>query len=130
MRPALRRGMSRTVLLIGPWAVKIPSARHGARLFVLGLLGNLNEAERWRLSHHPQLAPVVLCGPLGLWLVMRRYRQVLRRRLTPAERATLPFLGLDNNGANVARAAGRLVLVDYGNPDWSLVVPVGAFPAE
>ena len=119
----IRRGMSRTVWLVGRWAIKVPRARHGARFFVLGMLGNLNEAERWRLLRHPRLAPVRACGPLGLWLVQPRYRHFLGRRLTRSERAAFPILNLDDNGANVAVGPTGLVLVDYGNPDWYLVLP-------
>lgn len=57
---------------------------------------------------------------------MRRYHELLDRRLTAAERATLPFIGIDDNGANIAVAHGQLVLIDYGNSDWYLVVDLPA----
>ncbi|KPV55048.1 hypothetical protein SE17_00165 [Kouleothrix aurantiaca] len=116
------RGVSRTAILIGPYAIKVPSFRHGARYFVMGMLGNILERDHWRMSHHPQLAPVYACGPLGLWLVMKRYTVVLDRLLTPEEQASFPFMNIDNNGANVASDNGKLVLIDYGNTGWYLVV--------
>ena len=112
------RGASRTVLLIGPWAIKIPTLRHGQRMFVLGIYGSIQESEAWRLTRHPNLAPVFWCAPFGLLLIMRRYHQIVTRRLTPEERDTLPFIGIDDNGANVAQDGGRLVLIDYGNTGW------------
>lgn len=115
-------GVSRTALLIGPYAIKVPSFRNGARYFVLGMLGNILERDHWRMSHHPQLAPVYGRGPLGLWVVMKRYHCILDRLLTPEEQASFPFLGIDNNGANVAVDNGELVLIDYGNTGWYLVV--------
>lgn len=116
----IARGAGRTVLLLGGLAVKFPSPRNGARYFVTGMLANLLERDHWRMSRHPNLAPVIACGPLGLWLVMPRYRTLVRRRLTPAELAQLPFLGVDNNGDNVAAQDGRLILIDYGNVGWML----------
>lgn len=127
---ATRRGVSRTVLLIGPWAVKLPSFRHGPVYFVYGLLGNLLEAERWALSRHKRLAPVLWCAPLGALLVMRRARgPVVGRLLSKAELAQFPFTdatggsGVDNNGHNVTvEPCGGLLLVDYGDPGMYLVL--------
>jgi hypothetical protein len=49
---------------------------------------------------------------------MKRYRNIVNRQLTEDERRTLPFIGIDDNGANVAIDEGKLILVDYGNPTW------------
>ena len=65
-----RRGATRWVLLVGPYAVKVPSLR-GWRDFLWGLLGNLQEAEFSRLGWE-RLCPVVASLPLGLMVVMRR----------------------------------------------------------
>lgn len=118
----LRAGVGRRVLLVGPYAVKVPSLHNGWLYFIYGLLGNLLEALRWEATRHPQLAPVLHRGPLGLWLVMRRYPHVLTRRLTAEELATLPFLEVDNNGENIAWDGQRFVLLDYGNTAWLLDV--------
>ena len=111
-------GITRTVLAIGGIVVKFPSLRHGRRYFVMGMLGNVLEREHWRLYQHPQLAPAYHCGPFGLWLVMKRYRNIVNRQLTEDEKRTLPFIGTDDNGANVAIEGDKLILVDYGNPTW------------
>jgi hypothetical protein len=120
--PEIRRGVNRTVLLIGPWAIKVPSFRNGSRYFVYGMLGNLLERDHWRMSHHPRLAPVLACGPLGLLLVMERLPFVLDRALTPDELRQFPFLNLDNNGDNVGIGPHGLTLFDYGNPGVYLAV--------
>lgn len=112
-------GVTRTVYAVGSVVIKVPRLRHGPRYFLYGMLSNLLEHNRWHLTRHPNLAPVYHCGPFGLWLVMKRYRRLLRRRLTACEREALPFTGIDDNGHNVAVDDGRLVLVDYGNIDWS-----------
>ncbi|MCC6454189.1 MAG: hypothetical protein IT328_04550 [Caldilineaceae bacterium] len=114
----IRRGVTRSVLLIGNLAIKFPSLRHGQRYFIYGMLGNVLESSHWKQCNHHNLAPVYHCGPFGLWLVMKRYRTILERSLTADELATLPFIGIDNNGANVAVEDGRLILVDYGNVGW------------
>lgn len=115
------RGMTRTVVLVGNWAIKFPSLRNGQLLFIYGMLGNLREHGHWSLYHHPNLAPVYHCGPLGLFLIMKRYRNVVTRRLLQNEIARLPFKGIDNNGTNIALDDGKFVLFDYGNQDWEYV---------
>lgn len=56
----IAHGITRTVLLVGPWAVKVPSARH--RMIVRGWLGNRSEwIQRWRSDVNP---PLVTLGYL------------------------------------------------------------------
>lgn len=119
----INKGMGRIVISIGKYAIKFPSFHNGQQLFVMGMIGNLNESERWQNYAHPQLAQVYHCGPLGLWLVMKRYHNIVNRRLSKEERRDLPFIGIDDNGANIATDNGKLVLIDYGNADWYLVKP-------
>lgn len=118
----MRCGVTRTVLLIWKYAVKFPSWRNGTRYFLLGLLGNRLEWEHWQMTRHHRLAPVLHCGPMGLWLVMSRCHVLYGRRITDAERADFPFLNMDDNGQNLGVYQGRLVLVDYGNVGWMLDV--------
>lgn len=113
----VRTGANRTVLLIGAWAIKVPSFRNGVTYFVTGMLANLLERDRWRLSHHPNLAPVYLSLPFGLLNVCKRYRHIPARLLTKVELAQLPLIGFDNNGHNAAWEGGRIVAIDYGNAD-------------
>jgi hypothetical protein len=114
---AVARGASRLVLLVGPWAIKLPSWRNGTRYLVQGMLANMLEAERYRASQGDRrLMQVYACGPLGRFLLARRYRMTLTRRLTPDELRTLPLLNLDNNGHNVAVGDdGTLIALDYGD---------------
>ncbi len=114
----MTNGVTRRVFFIGNFAIKFPSLQYGMRYFVMGMLGNILEREHWRLHQHPQLAPAYCCGPFGLWLVMKRYRSIVNRQLTDDERRSLPFIGIDDNGANIAIDDGKLILVDYGNHDW------------
>lgn len=121
----IARGVTRRVLLIGQYALKVPNPAEW-RLFLLGLLANMQEAifakARW-----PELCPVVWSLPGGFLVVMRRARvltddefeeheALIRRwifggpgeeneRFVPAEPKSDSFGWLD----------GRLVAVDYGN---------------
>lgn len=115
----VKRGMSRMVLLIGPWAIKVPSGHNGLRLWVNGWLANLLETERWRSVEHTRsavfFAPVYV-SLAGLLIVMRRETPV-QRRLTATECDMLPIANLDNNGHNIGMRGGHLVVFDYGGAE-------------
>lgn len=119
-------GASRRALLVGRWAIKLPHWRNGAIFWLRGLLANMYEAERWRLSGHPALARVVWCAPLGLLLVAERHGPLVGRLLTRDELAVFPFTTpdcIDNNGHNIAVSPdGGFVLLDYGDYGMWLVV--------
>lgn len=78
-----RRGTTRTVWLVGRWAVKFPTL-HSWELFLQGLLGNCREA-RWgglrELWREPALPPVVFVCPGGWFQIQRRVRPVRHRGL-------------------------------------------------
>jgi hypothetical protein len=116
----IRRGRVRSVLLIKRVAIKVPTIRNGPKHFLLGMLANILEAERWVHTEHPSLAPVLWSAPFGLCNVSRRYHRLITRALTKDELDCLPFIGFDNNGHNAAFHEGRVVLLDYGNADMYL----------
>ena len=114
----LAYGVTRTVILIGNVAIKLPAMVEW-RLFLLGLLANMQEALFSR-TERPELCPVLWARPGGFLVVMRRARV-----LTDGE-----FLALDleqwvQRGDFTVPAEikpdsfgyldGRLVAVDYGN---------------
>ncbi|HYH69373.1 MAG TPA: hypothetical protein VD866_32060 [Urbifossiella sp.] len=125
-RFALRRGLTREVLIVGRWVVKVPSLR-GWRPFLAGILANLTESARSGLD--PRLCPVRWCAPGGLLLVQRRAAP-----LTPAAAAQIgPDFGRLPTGGpwprvpppdldpadplswrNYGEIDGRPVIVDYG----------------
>ncbi|HYH66391.1 MAG TPA: hypothetical protein VD866_16985 [Urbifossiella sp.] len=117
-RIALRRGMTREVLLVGPWAVKVPTLRSW-RLFVEGVLANLNERRRSGLD--PRLCPVLFALWGGLLLVMRRAEPLHPDIDLPTDFGALPVgepfppVPLPDVGPrNLGRLDGRPVIVDYG----------------
>lgn len=119
MRPfvAVRRGVTRTVLLVGRWAVKVPSVRthdNGLRgvLWSLcrGITANQSEAE-WS-GHHAGLCPVLL-SLAGLVNVYPRCEPV-DCELAEAEYDAIGFVGpTDRKPQNVGVLGGRLVWLDY-----------------
>jgi len=111
-------GTTRTVWLVGPWAFKFPSLTKW-RLFLLGLLANMQERE-FSATKWPELCPVVWSIPGGWLVIMRRARVLTRQEfdqldlkawldrgdyVIPAE------LKIDSFGW----IGEQLVAVDYGN---------------
>lgn len=129
----VKRGVSRTVLLFGPWAIKIPSWRNGIVFFVGGMYCNLVEAERWRTAaSYPEkakhFARVLWCAPFGLCAVQERCLP-LDRLLTRQEVQALPLIGYDNNAHNAGVRNGRIVVFDYATGFLDLVEPENVYDA-
>lgn len=66
-----RDGVTREVFLVGRYALKIPKLIYGWRLFLQGLLCNMQEAQ-WGRSDMSEFCPVVFYIPGGWLVVMRR----------------------------------------------------------
>lgn len=113
---AVRRGITRTVVLIDRWAIKFPSLRsHGDGLRGLlwsvtrGIQANLSEQD-W--SGSPGTCPV-LWSLAGLVSVYPRCAPVFRE-LSDAEYESTGFLGpQDRKPHNLGYLDGRLVWIDY-----------------
>lgn len=114
-----KRGVSRDVFLVGRWAVKLPKLTYGWKMFLCGLLANMQErsfaATKW-----PQLCPVSFSLPGGWLVVMHRARVMTEEEfssfdakafcdqpdyIVPCEFKSDSFGWLD----------GRIVVIDYGN---------------
>ena len=111
-------GTTRVVILIGGIAIKLPAYKEW-RLFLLGLLANMQERKFWT-TKWPELCPVVFSVPGGWVTVMRRARPLTRDEFDsidlekwvdrddyriPAETKMDSFGWID----------GLLVAIDYGN---------------
>jgi hypothetical protein len=66
----LKKGSTRSVILLWKWAVKIPTLKTW-KLFLQGLLANMQEVE-FSAAGWPELCPVVFSLPGGFVTVMRR----------------------------------------------------------
>ncbi len=110
----IRHGTTRTVLLIGRWAFKIPSFVEW-RLFLLGLLANMQERKFTTLGD-PLLCPVIFQVPGGFLCVMPRCTPLTRHEYSEhlVELKNWP-LPVEHKLDSVGWLNGRIVAVDYGN---------------
>lgn len=114
----VKRGATRNVLLAGRFAFKFPSCRSW-RLFLNGLLGNMQEAEFARAGW-PKLCPVVFSLPYGFLTVMRRaeplpddvWRGLDVQAWASEEGHTIP---VEPKQDSFGVLDGRIVAVDYGS---------------
>lgn len=118
------KGYSRFVLLIGPYAIKVPYFRWGWFKVVSAVYMNLKEVQIYNYvaRQHPEhlryLCPVVRPLLGGLLLVMRRAETglceqdistVYRLRIRAAR------LHADDKCENYGRIDGRIVKLDYAD---------------
>lgn len=112
----VRRGITRTVLLVGRWAIKIPSLRaHDGGIsgvlwsWTRGVQANLSEVG-W--SNSPGTCPVIW-SLAGLVNVYPRCDPVIED-LGDEEYRAIGFLGpVDPKPSNVGLLDGHLVWIDY-----------------
>lgn len=119
-RTEIRRGITRTVLLIGPWAVKIPALNGRSSPTLLdikgalwgisrGIQANLSERE-W--SQCEGVCPV-RWTLFGLVNVYPR-ADLVTHELTEDEYEAIGFIGsTDRKPQNVGLLNGKLVWIDY-----------------
>lgn len=117
-----RNGATRTVLLVGNYAIKVPCLRT-PETFYRGLLANLTE-KKFGACGFAELAPVKYCNAWGLVLIMRRVRPVRHRGLyfLELERMRIvsgladEFILYDAKPENFGyNCLNRLVKCDFGN---------------
>lgn len=118
MNMQIRWGTTRTVLLIGRWAIKTPAWSEW-RLFLCGLLANLRE-RIWSRTGDQRLARVLWGDPIGLLLIMERAEPLprnMRQKHLDYIFAHGRFDGLpqDLQSNNVGFRGRSLVLIDYGS---------------
>ncbi len=114
-----REGCTRIVLLTSKWAIKIPNFLDGWKLFLTGLLCNMQERQFGQMKW-PELCPVVFSLPGGWLVVMTKVREITDEEflefdsrewadrpdyVVPCEHKTNGFGWLD----------GRVVCIDYGS---------------
>lgn len=108
----MAHGVTRSVLLIGPYALKFPSVRYGWGKFLQGLLSNMCERQFKPLAAKYRLAPIVFGVPGGWLTVQRRCES-----LTDDEWEQIgDWNGMDCDfkRENFGTLEGHVVLLDYG----------------
>jgi hypothetical protein len=105
-------GLTRLVVLAGPWALKLPSPASWGT-FLRGLLANMQEADWWAMTGGDErLCPVAFALPGG-WLTVMRRAAPLAGGEEP-DYGAFDGLPVDPKPSNFGRLAGRVVMVDYG----------------
>lgn len=112
-------GCTRAVLLVGGLAIKVPQFRMGWRLFLLGLLANMQERDFARLRW-PELCPVVLALRGGWLLIMRRASPMSLERWVEFDAVAWRERPDGRIPVEIKRDSfgildGRIVAVDYGS---------------
>jgi hypothetical protein len=106
-------GRNRWVILIGRYAVKVPSLRSWQD-FLFGILNNIREARDGKL---PGRCPVVLKLPLGLAIVMRRAVPLDEQEFAAFkayEFCRLHGISAEQKPDSFGRLNGQIVALDYG----------------
>src|SRR3546814_10145800 len=67
-----RAGITRAVLLIGPYAIKFPRWRYGWKKFLYGLISNKTEGDFNCLADEKHLCPTLFSLRIGMMNVQRR----------------------------------------------------------
>jgi len=114
-----RTGATRVVILTRKHAIKLPNFLNGWKLFLHGLLANMQERQ-FSTTGWPELCPVVFSTPGGWLVVMRRARPM----------SIEEFHGFDVEGfcdqseyrvpaeskaSSFGYLEGRIVALDYGS---------------
>lgn len=118
----IKRGTTRTVFLIGKYAIKIAcfwSVMRGRKwkIFLQGILANIDEKFWWKCAYkREKLCPVIWKSPLGVILIMKRAKSLSESEY---DKSAFDFmfenLPLDNKIANFGKIDGKIVLVDYAD---------------
>lgn len=119
----IRRGTTRTVLLLGKYAIKLPrlSAHHSGlrgRMWSLarGILANISESE-W--SGMQGVCPVLWSGFGGIVNIMPRCKPVYEDRSVEEYYAiSNQLFASDKKPQNLGLLNGELVWIDY-DQDWN-----------
>ncbi len=122
MLSMVKQGTTRIVLLIGNYAIKFPKFWN-YKLFLKGLLANIDENFWWKYSDKEKLCDVYFCSPFGLFIIMKRGVELSELEYNK-ERFEQDFkhLPLDNKIENFGiikrECTRRVVLIDYANSEY------------
>lgn len=113
------RGCTRLVLLLGPWAIKVPNFLYGWRAFLNGLMGNMQEVTLSGCGW-PELCPVLWRVLGGFLIVMRRARILTDGEFVAFDAAAFCECGdyvvpAEPKSDSFGWLDGRIVAVDYGS---------------
>jgi len=114
----ITRGITRIVILIGDYAIKMPNFLHDHHHFLVGCECNWKE-RKWTksckhsLDFYSKLSPTLFCSLFGLMSIQLRCKP-LDRSLTDKEVAYFQDVTTDVKSDNFGYLNGLLVCFDYG----------------
>ena len=114
-----RTGCTRIVILTHHFAFKLPNFLDGFRLFLHGLLANLQESAFGK-ANYEGLCPVLFAVPFGLLIVMPRARVFTDEEFLAFDYEKFVYrknykIPAENKKNSFAWLNGKIVAIDYGN---------------
>lgn len=119
MKILLHGGVTRIVVLTSKYAIKLPTVMYGWKMFLYGMLGNMNE-RTW--SGQKGLCPVLWSVLWGFCNIMPRCEALTDdefARLVPehwGKGCALPEVEIKT--CSFGRLQGKIVAIDYGGFGW------------
>ena len=117
-------GITRAVLLVGGYAIKVPRLRYGWSKLLYGLLSNMTEARFTSLADQFRLCPTVFSLPGGFLNVQLRCQPLTDEQWADVElsggedseygRSDWHGMTCDFKRDNFGTLDGRVVLLDFG----------------
>ena len=122
----VKRGVTRLVILIGNFVIKIPRLDNGQEMFLLGCLSNWRERSFCKMfSRMPEfynlVVPTIFCSWFGLFQIqLRCSNKKFSKSVEELEDYMRVYqegkrLGFDAKRVNLGWYKGRWVWLDYGD---------------
>ena len=121
----IESGCFRQVLLLGPWAIKVPQT-YSWKTFLRGMIANIDERRvwhKWPKSLQHRLCPIIYAGAFGLVVIMPRLQLLSEGELAyafPTKSAFDKAIAVENWWIPVERKTdswgwykGFVVAIDY-----------------
>lgn len=118
MMEKITHGITRTVFLTKRYAFKLPCCRYGWKMFLQGLLANMQERV-WGRSGYDGICPVIWADRFGFLVVQPRV-EVLDMAMSEDEYIMFCYrqdyiIPAENKSDSFGYLNGKLVAIDYGN---------------
>jgi len=112
-------GTSRIVICIKNIAIKLPNISE-YRLFLYGLLANMQERLFWKSYKNKKLCPVLLSFPGGFMIVMKRAESITRKKFYTLDYNKFVnekdfIIPVENKLSSFGIIDNEIVAVDYGS---------------